>query len=63
MKRAAWVILALALAATRPAAAQEYVREELRIPMAAHHAPLDVQELMYQKISQVVQFYHRPTVK
>jgi dienelactone hydrolase len=33
MKRAAWVILALALAATRPAAAQEYTREELRIPM------------------------------
>jgi dienelactone hydrolase len=33
MKRAAWVILALALAATRPAAAQGYTREELRIPM------------------------------
>jgi hypothetical protein len=33
MTRAAWVILALALAATRPAAAQEYTREELRIPM------------------------------
>ena len=35
MKRAAWVILALALAAARPAAAQDYIREELRIPMAA----------------------------
>ena len=35
MKRAAWVLLALAFAATRPAAAQDYTREELRIPMAA----------------------------
>ena len=35
MRRAAWVILALALAATRPAAAQDYIREELRIPMVA----------------------------
>lgn len=35
MKHAAWVILALAFAATRPAAAQDYTREELRIPMAA----------------------------
>jgi dienelactone hydrolase len=37
MKRAAWVILALALAlaATWPAAAQDYIREDLRIPMAA----------------------------
>jgi dienelactone hydrolase len=35
MKRPAWVVLALALAAVRPAAAQEYVREELRIPTAA----------------------------
>jgi dienelactone hydrolase len=34
MKRAAWVILALALAAPRPVAAQDYSREELRIPMA-----------------------------
>lgn len=35
MKRAAWLAIALALAATRPAAAQDYTREELRIPMAA----------------------------
>ena len=35
MKRAAWVILALALAAMQPAAAQDYVREDLRIPMPA----------------------------
>lgn len=40
MKRAAWLVLALALAAIRPAAAQTaiaqgYVREELRIPMEA----------------------------
>ena len=35
MKRAAWLVLAIALAAMRPAAAQDYVREELRIPMAA----------------------------
>lgn len=33
MTRAAWVMLALALAAARPAAAQDYIREELRIPM------------------------------
>ncbi len=33
MRRAAW--LAIALAATRPTAAQDYTREELRIPMAA----------------------------
>jgi len=35
MKRAAWLVLALALAATRPAAALDYIRDELRIPMAA----------------------------
>lgn len=35
MKRAAWLAIALALAATWPAAAQNYVREELRIPMQA----------------------------
>ena len=35
MKRAAWIIVALALAATRPAAAQDYTREELRVPMDA----------------------------
>ena len=35
MKRPAWIVLALALAATRPVAAQEYTREDLRIPMAA----------------------------
>src|SRR5204863_8991882 len=35
MRRAAWLVLALALAATRPAAAEDYIREELRIPMAA----------------------------
>jgi len=35
MKRAAWLILAIVLAATWPAAAQDYTREELRIPMAA----------------------------
>ncbi len=35
MKRAPWLILAIALAATRAAIAQEYTREDLRIPMAA----------------------------
>ncbi|MBI5320984.1 CocE/NonD family hydrolase [Bradyrhizobium sp.] len=35
MKRAAWLALALALAATWPAAAQDYIREDLRIPLAA----------------------------
>lgn len=35
MTRAAWTIIVLALAATPPAAAQDYVREELRIPMPA----------------------------
>jgi dienelactone hydrolase len=35
MKRAAWLLLAFALAATRPAAAQDYYREDLRIPMPA----------------------------
>jgi dienelactone hydrolase len=35
MKRAAWLLLALALAATRPAAAQDYHWEDLRIPMPA----------------------------
>jgi len=39
MKRAAWLVLALALAATRPATAQDYTREELRIPMAAAGPP------------------------
>lgn len=33
MKRAAWLILAIALAAMRPACAQDYIREELRIAM------------------------------
>lgn len=33
MKQAAWLVLAIALAAMRPAAAQDYIREELRIPM------------------------------
>ena len=35
MRRAAWLVIALALAAARPAAAQDYTREELRIPMPA----------------------------
>lgn len=35
MKRAAWLLLALALAATRPAVAQDYHWEDLRIPMPA----------------------------
>src|SRR5262245_3339911 len=35
MKRTAWVILAIALAVPRPAAAEDYHREELRIPMKA----------------------------
>lgn len=35
MKRAAWLLIALAIAAPRPAAAQDYFREELRIPSAA----------------------------
>ena len=35
MMRAAWLAIALALAATRPAAAQNYIREELRIQMPA----------------------------
>jgi dienelactone hydrolase len=35
MKHAAWLAIALALAATRPAAAQDYIREDLRIPMKA----------------------------
>lgn len=35
MRRAAWLAIALALAAMRPAAAQDYIREELRIPMPA----------------------------
>jgi len=35
MKRAAWLILAIVLAAMRPAAAQDYYREDLRIPMPA----------------------------
>ncbi len=35
MRRAAWLVIALALAAVRPAAAQNYYREELRIPMEA----------------------------
>jgi dienelactone hydrolase len=35
MKRAAWLLLAFALAATRPAAAQDYYREDLRIAMPA----------------------------
>lgn len=35
MKRTAWLVLAFALAAAQPAAAQDYIREELRIPMAA----------------------------
>jgi dienelactone hydrolase len=35
MNRAAWIILALALAAASSAAAQDYTREDLRIPMAA----------------------------
>ncbi len=35
MKRAPWLVLAIALAATRAAIAQDYTREELRIPMAA----------------------------
>ena len=35
MKRAAWLVLVLILATTQPAAAQDYTREELRIPMAA----------------------------
>lgn len=33
MSRAVWLALLLALAATRPAAAQDYVREQLRIPL------------------------------
>ena len=33
MRRAAWLVIALALAAVRPAAAQNYYREALRIPM------------------------------
>lgn len=35
MMRAAWLAIALALAAARPAAAQNYIREELRIQMPA----------------------------
>lgn len=35
MNRAAWLVLLLALAAARPAIAQDYIREELRIPMPA----------------------------
>jgi len=35
MKYAAWLALALAVTAPRPAAAQDYIREELRIPMPA----------------------------
>ena len=35
MRRTAWLVIALALAATRPVAAQDYIREELRIPMPA----------------------------
>lgn len=35
MRQAAWLVIALALAATSPAAAQDYSREELRIPMPA----------------------------
>ena len=35
MRRAAWLFLAFALAATRPAAAQDYYREDLRIAMPA----------------------------
>lgn len=35
MKRAAWLVLAFALAVPRPLAAQDYIREELRIPAAA----------------------------
>src|SRR5262245_3554147 len=35
MKHTAWLLIATALAVTRPAAAQDYTREELRIPMEA----------------------------
>jgi predicted acyl esterase len=35
MRRAAWLVVVLAIAAMRPAAAQDYTREELRIPMPA----------------------------
>src|SRR5262249_56624802 len=35
MKRAAWLLLAFAPAATRPAAAQDYYYEDLRIAMPA----------------------------
>lgn len=35
MMRAAWLAIALAFAATRPVAAQNYIREELRIQMPA----------------------------
>jgi dienelactone hydrolase len=35
MMRAAWLVLALVLATARPASAQDYYREDLRIPMPA----------------------------
>lgn len=35
MKHAAWLALAIAVTAARPAAAQDYTREQLRIPMPA----------------------------
>lgn len=44
MKRAAWLVLAIAFAA-QGAAAQEYIREDLRIPMAAA-APRGLEALL-----------------